>query len=211
MGDECAFAEIGAKSRVDQELSRRCDLLATHGPGDRGGEIAAGAVAAQDDRKLVGVRDMTERGQRILELGGMQVLGGESVIHGYDDMAGASADFRADAVMAVEPAEDEPAAVQIKHHRLRSAGGLRVFTHRDRRCRARKRNVPDRHALRAAGVESLAQAVVDAALPGEVETGRVRRVMGDRFVDEGPGFLVDQSVIGSGTQWRFLSRVKHPC
>src|SRR5690606_27292494 len=66
---------VTAEAGIDQHLTGRPYGTAARGVADRGGEVAAGGVARQNDGQRMAGGDPREAGHRVFELGRMDVLG----------------------------------------------------------------------------------------------------------------------------------------
>ena len=86
--------------------------------GDGDGEVAAGGVADGGDvrRRDAGCDERIERGHTVLDLGGMGVLGGASVVQHEADDAESLGDVAGELAVAGGRADGEPAAVRVEQH-----------------------------------------------------------------------------------------------
>ena len=178
-------------------------------------EIAAGTVAAQQDRAIIGRDRPFIGGERVVEGGGVLVLGCEPIVDGHGLEAGALADLGADIVMALEAAENEAAAMVVDDDRR--AIGLLVAIDADRNvvAGARDRGGLGADAVGIAGEELAAHPVVDVALLVDRVVDRIGRIEGVRALDEGPGLGVDQlGIVGHylpfHTGSRFSAKARKP-
>ena len=105
------------------------------------------------------------------------------------------AELGADIVMAVQPTENEAAAMDIEHHRGLVRRRTAVDADRDAVRRRGNGGRLRRHALRVAGEELAAHPVVDRALLGDRVVDRVGRVIRIGPLDEGPGLGVDEGFV----------------
>src|SRR5262249_57277194 len=112
----------GAPGRVEAGVDERRhggpDRVAARPPRDHGGEVPAGAVTAHAEapridpeaRRLRG--HVAERGQRIVDAGGIAMLGREAVVDGDDAQRAADREPAAETVVALEVAGDPAATVE---------------------------------------------------------------------------------------------------
>ena len=140
----CVHRKIGGG--IDQHLAGELWAVAVaRGKRHDGGEIAAGAVAADQqlrgvDAELFGVGgNPFRRGDGVVDGGGEFVLGREAVIDRDHDQLALMGELAADHVMGIEIA-DHPAAAVEEHQAWREAVGLaqrlrRVDARRDRAVR----------------------------------------------------------------------------
>ena len=125
---------------VDQQLELQLALgVAAHVDRHRGGEVAAGAVAADADAGRVDadlggvVEGPAGGGQGVVVAGGEGVFGREAVVHRQDLGAGVGGEAAAVGVVSLEVADDPAAAVEIDQARAGRRGvGRGVEAGRDR-------------------------------------------------------------------------------
>lgn len=118
------------------------------------------------------------------------MLGRKPVIHRHHRQPGFCPDLGADIVMAVQPADNEAAAVQIDHY-WRPAG-IDAAGH------AGHAAVFGADAGGIAAVELPAHGVIDLALARDRESRGLRRIEGIGATDEGPGRGVDKGLVIRG-------------
>ena len=148
---------------IDQHLAGELWAVAVaRGKRNHGGEIAAGAVAADHqargvDAELPGVGgDPFRGGDGVVDGGGKFVFGREPIVDGDDDQLAFMGELAADHVMGIEIA-DHPAAAVKEHQARREAVGLaqrlrRVDARRDRAVRRGDRQRLDRFKLGRFGI-----------------------------------------------------------
>jgi hypothetical protein len=139
-GDHVSLAELGARGqsggrvdhRVDQHLRGEPGAALVAGPlGGDGGEVSAGAVAHHRDPPRVAavladvVGDPAQRGGGVVGRGRELVLRRSAVGGGDHDGVEVRGQRAGRLVRDREPAGDEPAAVEVHHHRV-SASFIRA-------------------------------------------------------------------------------------
>ena len=144
-------AEVGSDDRVEQQLPGQPRPTAV--PGHQRGhcrQVAPGAVAAHHDAPRIdpqGVRIVVDPSHGRVEVvggGGPRVLRGQPVVNRNHHGTNAIREVSAQAVVAVQIAEHEPAAVGVHHDRQRGGIGHRaVDPDRDVTARAGNRRVAD--------------------------------------------------------------------
>jgi hypothetical protein len=152
MGDEGSGGHIIAQRRINQNLAYGPVLRVSRRPGNGGSQIAAGAVAAQDDRQPGPVPSHAGRPPAHPRTApGAHVRAPACSRPRSRRKAGPRAELGADAVMAVETADNEAAAMQVQHPGLGGFARRRhVPAHRNR-VPARARERPHRLAETPAG------------------------------------------------------------
>ena len=135
LGEEVALAKLlvrGKASRqvrrgIDEELERRLPRIFAERLGDDGREVAARAVSAHGYARRIqaelqgGREDGAGRGDGVERSGGELVLRREPIIHRDDHDARFGSEEAANAVVRVDGAEREAAAVEVDEARRPSA------------------------------------------------------------------------------------------
>ena len=159
VGDIAAPAAISAQSGIDQNLTRYAPVMrSSRGMGDGGSKIAARTVPRQYNPAVICGCNRLKRGPCVVEASGKDGFGGERVVDRDHTVAGRGANFGADIIVTVEPANNKPAAV-IVDDRDRGCVGLVNAT-----WDAAEGHVPCADPIRVGLVKSSAHPVIDSAL-----------------------------------------------
>ncbi|BBN48886.1 hypothetical protein JPH1_33610 [Mycobacterium avium subsp. hominissuis] len=139
-----------------------------------GGEGAAGRIPGHGDPARVAVQPGRVLGRpkrcgpSIFDRGWVGVFGGQPVVHRHHDRPGADRVLAGRAVVGVQVADDETAAVEVQHHRRRATLGMDwrpIDPDRDRALRAGDGAVLDPQL----GMQRPARQVAEP-LPGRVDS-----------------------------------------
>ncbi len=149
-------AQSGVEERVDERLvpdGRR--VPGARDEGERGGEVATGAVPGDGDAVRVdtgeaAVGQPAQRVGAVVESGRERVLGSEPIADRDHDVRRAGSDLGAQPVAPGETTKDEAATVQVEHSRALDGARRPVHAHAQRAAAAVDDLLGARHAGRPA-------------------------------------------------------------
>ena len=176
VGDKAAAVPVRTNRRIDQQLAndmgvkqRLCRCCS---------QIAASAVAAQNNRPLPVGADRAGNGNSIVKHRRVPVFWCQAVIDGNDVKTRAGADFGAHIIMALQPANNKAATMKIDNLRplsrlccctCRSGGIIRIMADRH----MRDPTVMRPYAGRAPLIEDMAHRIIVGALPANINAARI--------------------------------------
>ena len=192
---------IAAKARINEELAgRHGGLFGPATKAQRCCEVPSCAISADDDTFAIGGK-MQKARLGVIALGGMKMLGCESVGDGNHLEAGCPAKACAGVGMAIEPTQNKTAAVQIEHRRsgVRFGAGAAVAARGNDSLWLNSGNI---EVLRGHPIgERLAHLRSIPVVPGAVlsdrECVRIRRIKRVCASDVGEHFRIGRHRLGS--------------